>query len=341
MFNYERVTAVQIYLGISEIGRNPMPYALVVVMMTAVALAYVAAKFWFGRDAYAMSGKAGRAVQTVRLTGLRNVAACAFFALVALIGILPHLGVLGLATARGWYRTVLPARGTLEHITAALGHDLTVPSIVNSLRYSALALVVAMVLGLFIAWAVVRGKHRGGWLLDTMAMMPLAVPGLVVAFGYLAMTQRGHFFHFLNPIENPTCLLVISYAIRRIPYVVRSAVAGLQQTSISFEEAAASLGAKAPLIFRRITMPLIAANLLAGAILTFSFSMLEVSDSLLLAQKAEYYPITKAIYDLSGFLGEGSSIAAALGLWTMLFLGASFLMAASLLGKKLGAIFRG
>ena len=69
--------------------------------------------------------------------------------------------------------------------------------------------------------------------------------------------------------------------------------------------------------------------------------MLEVSDSLLLAQKSDYYPITKAIYDLSSFLGEGGAVAAALGLWTMLFLGASYLLVASLLGKRMGAIFRG
>ena len=106
-------------------------------------------------------------------------------------------------------------------------------------------------------------------------------------------------------------------------------------------EAAASLGAKPVTTFRRITMPLIAANLLAGAILTFSFSMLEVSDSLILAQKAAYFPITKAIYELSSLLGQGPSLAAALGLWTMVFLGASFLLAAALLGKKLGAVFRG
>ncbi len=340
MFNFERVTPVQIFLGISEMGHNPMPYALVVVMMSAVAIAYLAAKLRFGKDAYAMSGKAARSSQAIPLAGWKNLLAGGFFAFVALAGILPHLGVLGLAAGKGWYRSVIPIHGTLEHIQAALGHSLTVPSIVNSLRYCSFALVVAMLLGVFIAWAVVRGRHSGAWLLDTLAMLPLAVPGLVVAFGYLAMTQRGRFFHFLNPVENPTILLVISYAIRRIPYVVRSAVAGLQQTSVSFEEAAASLGARPHTVFRRITVPLVSANLLAGAILTFSFSMLEVSDSLLLAQKAAFYPITKAIYDLSTFLGEGASVAAALGLWTMLFLGASFLLVASLLGKKLGAVFR-
>lgn len=341
MFNFERVTAVQIYLGLSEMGNNPMPYALVTVMMLCAGSAYLLAKFWFGRDAYAMSGKAGRAVAAVRLTGWRNALAVLPFAIVGLVGVLPHLGVLGMAVGRGWYRSVLPNGLTASHFDAALGHNLTVPSIVNSLRYAGFALAIALILGVFIAWVIVRGKGPARWLLDAAAMLPLAVPGLVMAFGYLAMTQKGRAFAFLNPIENPTILLVISYAIRRLPYVVRSAVAGLEQTSVSFEEAAASLGAKPVTTFRRITMPLIAANLLAGAILTFSFSMLEVSDSLILAQKAAYFPITKAIYELSSLLGQGPSLAAALGLWTMVFLGASFLLAAALLGKKLGAVFRG
>ena len=341
MFNYERLMPVQIFLGISEMGHNPMPFALVTVMMAAAVTAYLLAKFRYGREAYAMSGKAGRAAEPVPLRGIRNLLAGGLFALVSLAGGLPHLGVAGLALGKGWYRTVLPLQSTLAHLETALGHSLTVPSILNSLRYCGMALCLAMAMGTLIAWTVVRGRHRGAWLLDALAMLPLAVPGLVVAFGYLAMTARGRLLHCLNPIENPTALLVVSYAIRRIPYVVRSAVAGLQQTSVSFEEAAASLGARPWTIFRRITAPLIAANLLAGAILTFSFSMLEVSDSLLLAQKSDYYPITKAIYDLSSFLGEGGAVAAALGLWTMLFLGASYLLVASLLGKRMGAIFRG
>ena len=154
------------------------------------------------------------------------------------------------------------------------------------------------------------------------------------------MSQKGRLFHCFDPVENPTVLLVIAYAVRRLPYVVRAAVAGLQQTSVSYEEAAASLGAAPVTAFRRITMPLIAANLIAGGILAFSFSMLEVSDSLILAQKAAYFPITKAIFELSNLLGQGQALASALGLWTMVFLGASLLTASCILGKKLGALFR-
>ena len=49
--------------------------------------------------------------------------------------------------------------------------------------------------------------------------------------------------------------------------------------------------------------------------------MLEVSDSLILAQRQQDYPITKAIYELYQLLGDGSLIASALGVWAMCFLG--------------------
>lgn len=340
MFNFSRVTSVQIFNGMAEIGTNPMPYALVTVMMLFVATIYLAVKWIFGNKSYATGGKAGRTALARPLQGWKNFAISWLFAVVCFIGILPHLGVLGLAFGTSWYDSILPAGLTLEHISAALGHNLTIPSIVNSMKYAIFAVLLAVALGVFIARQIVRGKGRLGWILDCAAMLPLAVPGLVLAFGYLVMTRQGCFFAFLDPVKNPTVLLVIAYAVRRLPYVVRSAVAGLQQTSVSFEEAAASLSATPGTTFRRITLPLIAANILAGALLAFSFSMLEVSDSLILATKAAFFPITKAIYELSSMLGGGIAIASSLGLWTMVFLGISLLAVGCLLGKKLGAIFR-
>ena len=147
-----------------------------------------------------------------------------------------------------------------------------------------------MILGVGIAYVVVRSRLPGREALDVMAMLPLAVPGLVIAFGYLAMSREGKLFDFINPVENPMALLIIAYAVRRLPLVVRSAVAGLQQTSDTYEEAAQSLGCVPIKAAIFITIPLITANLLAGALLAFSQAMLEVSDSLILAQKAQYYP---------------------------------------------------
>jgi iron(III) transport system permease protein len=107
-----------------------------------------------------------------------------------------------------------------------------------------------------------------------------------------------------------------------------------------YEEAASNLGATPYRVMRRITLPLISANLLAGGILCFAFSMLEVSDSLILAQTEKFYPITKAIYVLMEQLENGTNVAAALGVWAMVLLAAAMLWASSLLGKRMGQMFR-
>jgi len=114
----------------------------------------------------------------------------------------------------------------------------------------------------------------------------------------------------------------------------------LQQTSVTLEEAASNLGASGFTVVRKITVPLITANLIAGAMLAFAFSMLEVSDSLMLAQRQDFYPITKTIYELFQLIGTGKYLASALGVWAMAFLGVTILGASAILGKKMGAIFR-
>ena len=68
--------------------------------------------------------------------------------------------------------------------------------------------------------------------------------------------------------------------------------------------------------------------------------MLDVSDSLVLAQRVTYYPITKAIYELSMRLGDGFYVASALGVWAMILLTLTLLLAAALVGRKMGALFR-
>jgi iron(III) transport system permease protein len=272
---------------------------------------------------------------------MRTGIACACgFALVTFLAVIPHLGVLFLAVAQDWYGTVFPEALTLTHYRDALGHELTLSSISNSLKYSAVATLVDLVLGVAVAYVVVRTRIKGRQILDAMAMLPLAVPGLVMAFGFLAMTRDGQMFDWLMIGENPVLVLVIAYSVRRLPYVVRSASAGFQQVSPSLEEAAQNLGATPERALWRITLPLVAPNLIAGAMLAFAFAMLEVSDSMILAAQSAHYPITKAIYSLISSLGNGPNIAAALGVWAMMFLAVTFISAALILGKRLGALFR-
>jgi iron(III) transport system permease protein len=340
IFDYPRVTSVQIFYGLKEIGGNPFPYTLVAVMLTCTVALYALGKGLFGRQAHAMMAKATGTGGPRKLPGWQGWACTALFTGVTLIAVLPHMGVVFVSISSDWYRSVLPNSFTSENFEIALGHPLTVPAIANSLKFASISTVIDIILGIAIAYVVVRSKIRGRQVLDFLAMLPLAVPGLVLAFGYLAMSQEGRFFSFLNPIENPTILLIIAYSVRRLPYVVRSAVAGFQQTSETLEEAAQNLGCPPVKSTIKVTLPLIMANLIAGGLLAFAFAMLEVSDSLILAQKQAFYPITKAILELFQLLGDGKFIASALGVWAMAFLAVTIVVMSLMLGKKLGAIFR-
>jgi len=352
MFDYYTITPVQVFHKITEVSESPLPYALVVVMLLASAGLYVVGKLMLGRGYAAATTKGSVGWTARRLTSWRGaLVALAFVAVIAL-ALLPHAAVIltSLSTTGGWYKSLWLAQFTSSHFTDALADQITLGSVKYSLIYAFCATLLALVLGLATAIVVVRSTLRSRWVLDALAMLPLAAPGIVLAFGYLAISAwfkhvlgggaAGGWRVVFDVTEFPVAALIVAYAARRLPYVVRAAMAGLQQTPRDLELAAGNLGAKRITVLRRITVPLIMANLVAGTLLAFAFSMLEVSDSLILAQRREYFPITKAIWELSQRLGDGIYIASALGVWAMVFLTLVILCVNGLLGKKMGAIFR-
>jgi len=324
----------------------------VLVMLVSSRVLYFVGKFLLGRRTDAAVTKASTPHQPKQLKGFASFAALFPFLIVSGLALLPHLGVVltSVAGVGSWYETVLPKVFTIQHFQHALTHDVTLPSVQRSVQYASLSVIVDIILGLAIAFLIVRSSlpKPFKWLIDGISMLPLAVPGIVMAFGFVSISLQMQIWFRGNETarswvdlnQNPTLFLVIAYAMRRLPYVVRSATAGLEQTPVDLELAARNLGASAATSLRKITIPLIGANLIAGGLLAFAFAMLEVSDSLVLAQKQTYWPITKGIYELFQRLGDGPYIASALGVWAMILLTLTILSASSLLGKKMGAIFR-
>jgi len=352
IMNYSRCTAVQVYDELKEISASPFPYALVTVVLCASVALYSLSRFLFGGQAYAMQSKATTSYTPKPARRLKALFVILPFVVVISLALIPHIGVIltSFTVPGTWYRTVLPAAFTTANYAEALGHGMTLNAIRNSLLFASLAVLLNLILGIAAAWVVVRSRIRARGIIDALAMVPLAVPGLVMAFGFIAVSSTlatspalkawPALSALLDVRENPTLFLVVAYAVRRLPYMVRAAVAGLQQTSVALEDAAANLGASPLVTLRRVTLPLIMANLIAGTLLVFAFSMLEVSDSLMLAQKMAYYPITKTIFELFQLIGIGRYLAAALGVWAMMFLTVTLAGSSLLLGKKLGALFR-
>jgi iron(III) transport system permease protein len=351
MFGLNEVTSVQIFNGLKEVENSSRPYVLTAIMLVAAVSLYLIGKKVFGGQGYAMYSKASRAASEKTLTGLPAILATSAFAIVCFSAVLPHLGVVltSLTVPGQWYQTVMPTMYTGAHYQEALGAADAFQSIKNSLSLAAFAMVLDCFIGVLVAYIIVRTRIRGRGLLDALCMLPLAVPGLVMAFGYVAMSLKWPFGAEgpLTPFASifaadpsPVPFLIVAYATRRLPYIVRSTIAGLEQTSGELEEAAVNLGASRLTAARKVIIPLILANIIAGGLLVFSFSMLEVSDSLLLAQQNSDFPITKQIWAFMDRLGDGPYIASAMGVWGMALLTVTIFAASVLLGKKLGSIFR-
>lgn len=342
MLEYDKVTAVTIFKELARSNYSGWTYCLVFVMLAVSILLYLVGKFVLGRMGDAETSKASIAEETRRLGFVGTSLAWVLFASLIFLAVLPHIGVVLTACADRWDVTILPRTYTTRHLTHVLRSQATYRSIFNSLRYAGVSTGIDLVLGCLIAWLVVRARVLGRTALDSLAVLPLAVPGLILAAGYVALTVKGGPFESIGPTRNPFTILVIAYAVRRLPFVVRGVTAGIQQVPESLEEAARNLGATRVGTALRITLPLVLPSVIAATVLTFSFAILEVSDSLILAQVQSDYPITKQIYSLATSTGarNATNEAAALGVYGMLLLGGAMGFASLLLGKRLGAVFR-
>jgi len=336
VFEFREVVAVQIFSMVTDLHQNPMGYAFVVAVIVLTLFFFYLSKRILGGGRYEMLGR-GHVVSAVRTASVRvTVLAYVLVLGVSALALIPHAGVLLTSITSRWFLSVLPTEYTTQFYKEVFSQDLTLLSIKNSLLLSSLSTIIDVVLGVSIAYLLARKRVPGRGVLDALAMLPLALPGLVMAFGYIAAFSATPLDARINPVP----LLIIAYAVRRLPYMVRAAYAGFQQSSVALEEAAMNLGASPIKTLYQITFPLIFANLVAGAVLAFSFAMLEVSDSLILALKEQNYPITKAIYALLGRIADGPYIASAMGMLGLLLLAGSLFVAGRFFGRRMGELFR-
>ncbi|MCS6976848.1 MAG: iron ABC transporter permease [Gemmatales bacterium] len=346
IFNFSQVLSVQIFNQISEAQTNPLGYALVVTTMLVTLTLFYLSRLFLGRQGqYVMMSRGGVGSRVQQPRGTSLIGIYLFVGLLGFVSALPHLGVVLMSVTGRWSFTPLPTEFSSEAYRLVLSERLAYTSITNSLYYSLASTTLDLVLGFAIAYWVVRRPGRLAAFLDGLTMLPLALPGLVLAFGYLTCYSRMTLFgwefgKWLDPANNPTLLLIVAYAVRRLPYVARAAMAGLMQIPPALEEAAENLGASPWRTLRTVTLPLLSASLIAGGILAFAFAMLEVSDSLMLAQQERYMPITRAIFGFWLRPDDGPYIASAMGTIGMGILVISLVLASAVLGRRMGELFR-
>ena len=163
-------------------------------------------------------------------------------------------------------------------------------AMIDTTTLSAIATPIAGLIGIVIAFLVVRKQFFGRGALDFATMLGIAVPGTIIGIGYLlvfnndiTLTLGDNTFVLLPKLTGGRAVfggalaIVLVYIIRSVPAALRSGVSLLSQIDPSIEEASISLGADNAQTFRRITLPLIRPAFLSGLIFAFARSMTTIS----------------------------------------------------------------
>jgi putative spermidine/putrescine transport system permease protein len=175
-----------------------------------------------------------------------------------------------------------------------------------SIELGLLVAVLSMLLGMPMAFALVRHRFPGRDMLATLALGPLALPALVTGIALLQFIQAtgfGFLFGF------PT--LLIGHVLICLPFAVRTTAISLRAMPPNLEQAALSLGATPSVVLREITLPLVKSGVFAGGVFAFIHSFTDYSISLFLSRPGTQ-PITITILSFLeyGFAPTLAAVAA-------------------------------
>jgi len=336
MLNYKNLLAPQAYLRITTIGMDDVDGYVVCVVLVVLSLgSLLAARKYLSLAEYATSQRA--ASVTGKLHGPTLAIVWLVISFILGISLLPHIGIALLSFTKVWSFTLLPTTYTLgnyEEILFRVPHF-----VINTLIYTLLAAALDIVLGATIAFLLLRSRVPGKNLLDAIATMPLAIPGVVLAVGYLRVFHGWDFPGLGAPLTSSWLILVVAYTMRRLPYTVRACYAALQQVHVSLEESAQNLGANRLRTFMRITLPMIGSGLIAGGLIAFITSCVELASTIMLVPRIELGPIAYGIYlYMQSPLGRGAG--AALGVVAILLVSLGTYLTHRIFGARAGSAFR-
>jgi molybdate transport system permease protein len=174
-----------------------------------------------------------------------------------------------------------------------------------SLKVSALATLVALVIGVGLGWVFARKEFPGRTVLEAVCMLPLVLPPTVLGYGILmAAGRRSPLGAWLREHLDYSIIFswhgaVVASSLVALPLVLKSASAAFAGVDRSLEAAARTLRQTPFSVFVRVTLPLAWPGILAGAVLAFARAMGEFGASLMVAGSIPHQTqtLSMAIYD--------------------------------------------
>jgi iron(III) transport system permease protein len=254
-------------------------YSMSLLVLTTIGI------FWHSRLA-----KRARAYQTVTGKGFRprpvqlgvwRWPATGLILVYFVVAVLLPLVTLMYASTQRFYSP--PTRETLSHMTLqpyrdVIHADIALTAARNSIILGLGSATTVMLLMAVASWIVIRTNLPGRWMLDNLAFLPLAVPGLVLGVGVLFVYLRLPGIHLYNTLW----IMFMAYLTRYMPYGMRYATTSMFQIGRELEESAQTSGAGWFQTFRRVVLPLLMPGLVAGWIYILIVSVRELSSTIIL-----------------------------------------------------------
>ncbi len=292
--------APQAYLEITGSFNLPLGAALAVVLLIPSLTAFVIQRYYLQKRQYTtVTGKPTLSASKILSPGARMV----------LYGILIGFVLFILL----FYGTIL-----VGAFTAVWGHDNTLTTahfqyafsvgfdtIKDTLIVAILSTPLSGILGMLIAFMVVRLTFPGKGFVEFMSILNFAVPGTVVGIGYILAFNRPPLL-----LVGTLSILVLNFVFRYVPVGIQSGIAVLRQIDPSIEEAARNLGADGITTFRKVTLPLIAPAFFSGLVFAFVRAMTAISAAIFLVS-AQWNLLTVQILNQvgSGRLGVAAAFS--------------------------------
>ena len=193
----------------------------------------------------------------------------------SLLVLLPLAAVVGKAFDRGWvgFTDAVTQPATASALRLTIGLSLGVA-------------VVNAVMGTLVAWVLVRERFRGAGLFEMVIDIPFALPTIVAGLVMLAL-YGGDSPLGIHLVGTRTGLFVTLLFVT-LPFTVRTVQPVLLDLDRDAEQAAASLGASGPVVFRRIVLPQVLPAMLSGAVLSFARALGEYGSVVLISSNLPF-----------------------------------------------------
>lgn len=264
--------STQAYLEITGSFNLPLGAALSVVLLIPSITAFAIQRYYLQKRQYVtVTGKPTASASKLVSRGAYYCLA-GFVVLFALFVLLFYGAIFMGAFTQVWGYDFTP---TLDHFVYAfsVGGD----TIVSTLKVALLSTPISGLLGMFIAFVVVRMYFFGKGALEFTSILNFAVPGTVLGIGYVLAFNDGPLV-----LVGTLTILVLNFVFRYVPVGIQSGMAVLRQIDPAIEEAAQDLGADTITVFRKITLPIIAPAFFSGLVFAFVRAMTAISSAIFL-----------------------------------------------------------